>query len=174
MPKAIEAVSTSATQLRVAPDAARSWPGASAPRASRLQVSQQVATGTGRAGERVIRWPAKVVVNEVERKRVENTVAAFVEKRRPPVHLRGKVDLGFHFDGRSVELFEIRPRWDKPAEKIKEAVAKARYLKSRNEWLVYWQRADLKWHKYGPTPEVDTLEAFLALVDEDEYGCFFG
>lgn len=37
-------------------DAARSWPGASAPRASRLQVSQQVATGTGRAGERVIRW----------------------------------------------------------------------------------------------------------------------
>ena len=38
------------------PDAARSWPGASAPRASRLQVSQQVATGTGRAGERVIRW----------------------------------------------------------------------------------------------------------------------
>ena len=60
VPKAIEAVwkieSTSAAQLRVAPDAARSWPGTSAPRASRLQVSQQVATGTGRAGERVIRW----------------------------------------------------------------------------------------------------------------------
>jgi hypothetical protein len=119
-------------------------------------------------------WAAKVVVNDLERKRVENTLAAFVEKRRPPVHLRDKVDLGFRFDGRSVELFEIRPRWDKPAEKIEEAVAKARYLKSRDEWLVYWQRADLKWHKYGPTPEVDTLEAFLALVDEDEYACFFG
>ena len=115
-----------------------------------------------------------MIVNDVERKRVENTVAAFVEKRRPPVHLRDKVDLGFRFDGRSVELFEIRPRWDKPAEKIEEAVAKARYLKSRDEWLVYWQRADLKWHKYGPTPEVDTLEAFLELVDEDEYACFFG
>ena len=64
MPKAIEAVwkieSTSAAHLRVAPDAARSWPGASALRASRLQVSQQVATGTGRAGERGIRWAVAI------------------------------------------------------------------------------------------------------------------
>jgi len=37
-----------------------------------------------------------------------------------------------------------------------------------------WQRADLKWHKYGPAPEVSTVQAFLALVDEDKYGCFFG
>jgi DUF3024 family protein len=115
-----------------------------------------------------------VALNDIERKRIENKVAAFVEKRRPPKHLRDQVDLAFRFDGRSVELFEIRPRWDKPAEKIEEAVAKARYFKSRGEWAVYWQRADLKWHKYGPKPEVKTVDAFLALVDEDEYACFFG
>jgi len=113
-------------------------------------------------------------MNDIDRKRVENAVAAFVAKRRPPVHLRDQVDLSFRFDGRSVEIFEIRPRWDSPAEKIEEAVAKARYLKSRDEWLVYWQRADLKWHKYGPMPEVSAVDAFLRLVDEDEYGCFFG
>ena len=113
-------------------------------------------------------------MNDVDRKRVENAITAFVGKRRPPAHLRDQVDLGFCFDGRSVEIFEIRPRWDKPAEKIEEAVAKARYVKSRDEWLVYWQRADLKWHKYGPAPEVSTVQAFLALVDEDKYGCFFG
>ncbi|MEO7798779.1 MAG: DUF3024 domain-containing protein [Opitutaceae bacterium] len=104
----------------------------------------------------------------------EAPVAAFVAKRRPPVHLRAQVDLSFRFDGRSVEIFEIRPQWNNPARRIEEAVAKARYLKSRDAWLVYWQRADLKWHKYGPTPEVSTLQAFLTLVDEDEYGCFFG
>jgi hypothetical protein len=113
-------------------------------------------------------------VNDIERRRVESKVAAFVEKRRPPAHLRNQVDLGFRFDGRSVELFEIRSRRDKPAEKIEESVAKARYLKSREKWLVYWQRADLKWHKYGPSPEVQTIEAFLALVDEDRHACFFG
>jgi hypothetical protein len=113
-------------------------------------------------------------MNDIDRKRIENVVATFVAKRRPPAHLRDKVDLSFRFDGRYVEIFEIRPRWDNPIKKVEEAVARARYLKSRNEWLVYWQRADLKWHKYAPMPEVGTVEAFLALVDRDEYGCFFG
>ena len=80
----------------------------------------------------------------------------------------------YRFDGTSVELFEIRPRWNKPAEKIEEAKAKARYVGSRDEWLVYWQRADLKWHKYDPKPAVPTIEAFLALVDADAHACFFG
>jgi DUF3024 family protein len=63
---------------------------------------------------------------------------------------------------------------DDPAQSAEEAVAKARYLKSRDSWLVYWQRADLKWHKYDPLPEVKSLETFLTLVDRDEYACFFG
>lgn len=113
-------------------------------------------------------------MNDIERKRIEKAVAAFVAKRRPPVHLRDQVDLSFRFDGRSVEIFEIRPRWDDPTERVEEAVGKARYLKSRDMWLVYWQRADLKWHKYAPVPEVRTVDAFLRLVDEDEYACFFG
>jgi hypothetical protein len=113
-------------------------------------------------------------MNDIERKRIENAVATFVASRRPPLHLRDQVDLSFRFDGRSVEIFEIRPRWDNPAQRVEEAVAKARYLKSRDKWLVYWQRSDLKWHKYGPVPEVGTLEAFLDLVDRDEYACFFG
>ena len=115
-----------------------------------------------------------MALNDIQRKRIEKTVAAFVQKRRPPVHLRDQVDLSFRFDGKSVEIFEIRQRWDKPSEEIEEPIAKARYFQSRGEWAVYWQRADLKWHKYGPKPEVRTVEAFLALVDEDEYACFFG
>jgi hypothetical protein len=113
-------------------------------------------------------------MDDLERKRIEKAIAAFMAKRRPPVHLRDKVDLAFRFDGRIVEIFEIRPRWDHPEEKVEEAVAKARYLKSRDLWLVYWQRADMKWHKYPPMPEVNTIQGFLRLVDEDAYGCFFG
>jgi len=113
-------------------------------------------------------------MNDTERKRIEKVIAAFVAKRRPPIHLRDQVDLSFRFDGRSVEIFEVRPRWDDLTKKVEEAVAKARYLNSRDSWLVYWQRADLKWHKYAPVPEVSTIDAFLRLVDEDEYACFFG
>jgi hypothetical protein len=37
-----------------------------------------------------------------------------------------------------------------------------------------WQRADLKWHSYQPSPEVASVEEFLDVVQHDEYGCFFG
>jgi hypothetical protein len=113
-------------------------------------------------------------MNEIQQKRVENAVAAFIAKRRPPEDIRHLVDLSFSFDGRNVEIFEIRPWWKNHAQKVNEAVAKTRYVKSRDRWIVYWQRADMKWHRYQPVPEVRTVEAFLRLVDQDEYGCFFG
>lgn len=120
------------------------------------------------------RYAAQDNVDDIERKRVEKAVAAFVTKRRPPEHLRDQVELAFRFDGRYVDIFEIRPRWDKPKEKIEEAIARARYFKSRDEWVIYWQRADMKWHRYVPAAEVKTIQEFLEIVDEDRYGCFFG
>jgi hypothetical protein len=35
-------------------------------------------------------------------------------------------------------------------------------------------RTDLKWHRYEPTPEAVDLEGFLAIVEDDHYGCFYG
>ncbi len=112
--------------------------------------------------------------SEFERKRYEKQVDAFVERRRPPPPIRAKLDLGFRIKGQSVEIFEIRPLWNDPSRQVEEAVAKATYVKSRDEWRVYWQRADLKWHRYDPEPVVKRLDAFLDIVDKDQYACFFG
>jgi hypothetical protein len=115
-----------------------------------------------------------VALSEFERKRFERVVAAFVEERRPPAHLRAKVDLAFRVTGQSVEIFEVRPKLDRPDRIIENAVAKATYVKATARWKVFWQRADLKWHRYEPTPEVGSLEEFLQVVRKDEYSCFFG
>lgn len=115
-----------------------------------------------------------MALNEFEQKRIERLVDAFKEARRPPVELRPKVDLGFRVSGQSVEIFEIRPRWDKPEAIFEHPVAKATFVRSKRHWRVFWQRSDLKWHSYEPAPVVETVEAFLALVDEDEYACFWG
>ncbi|MBY5940029.1 DUF3024 domain-containing protein [Halomonas sp. DP5N14-9] len=112
--------------------------------------------------------------NDLERKRVEKAAEAFVEKRRPPPHLRSKLDLAFRIDGHNLEIFEVRQRYDKPDEKLEIPVAKASYVRKHDVWKVYWQRADLKWHGYTPCPQVETVEAFLELVDRDEMACFFG
>lgn len=113
--------------------------------------------------------------SEFESKRLNKIVGEFVDKRRPPAHIRPQLDLAYRLKGQSIEIFEVRPRWrGAPGETMEHAVAKATYMKTRAVWRVYWQRADLKWHSYEPTPQVGTVEKFLALVDKDEYACFFG
>jgi hypothetical protein len=95
-------------------------------------------------------------------------------KRRPPLHLRNKVREGQRIEGREIELFLVRPMFSDPTREIEESIAQARYVKSRDVWQVFWKRADLKWHRYLPRPEVKSLEGFLKLVNEDANGCFWG
>ena len=115
-----------------------------------------------------------MAISEFEIKRCEKLVGAYVEKHRPPTHIRNQVDLSFRVKDQSIEIFEIRPLWNNPDKKIEAMQAKTTYVKKTGRWKVYWQRADLKWHSYQPTPEVDILEDFLALVDKDEHHCFRG
>jgi hypothetical protein len=111
---------------------------------------------------------------DLERKRCEKSLQAFMAKRRPPPHIRPQLDLAFRLVGQSVEIFEIRPDWKNPQETMEHSVAKATYVKTQGIWRVFWMRADLKWHRYDPSPEVASLDQFLAIIDRDEYACFFG
>lgn len=115
-----------------------------------------------------------MTISEFEIKRYEKIVGQYIEKRRPPAHVRNEVDLAFRLEKQSVIIFEIRELWDRPSKKIESPIAKATYVKKTNSWKLYWQRADLEWHRYEPTPESKTIEEFLAVVEKDEYGCFWG
>ena len=75
--------------------------------------------------------------SELEQKKYEKTIRAFIAKKRPPAHLRHRVDLSYRIEGQSVEIFEIRPMWSNPNEKIEEAVAKATYVKTQKIWKVF-------------------------------------
>ncbi len=112
--------------------------------------------------------------SEFEQKRYEKPVKAYIDKRRPPLHIRKEVDLGYRFTNQSVELFEIRPVWRNPSEYMEYPFAKATFVKTAQIWKIYWQRADLKWHRYDPDPSASTIEEFVAIVEQDQYGCFYG
>ncbi len=112
--------------------------------------------------------------SELEIRKYTKIMEQYIEKRRPPAHIRDELDIGFRIKGQSVEIFEIRPAWREPATKIESAVAKTTYVRTQKLWKVFWMRADLKWHGYGPGRKVRTLEEFLIVVDDDEYGCFWG
>jgi hypothetical protein len=95
--------------------------------------------------------------SELELKRCERDLAHFLERRRPPPHIRPQLDLGYRIKGQSVEIFEIRPDWRNPAEKTETPVAKATFVRTRDSWRIYWMRRDLKWHGYEPNYEARSL-----------------
>ena len=111
---------------------------------------------------------------EFELKRWEVELDRFIEHRRPPLHIRAQLDFGYRIDGQSVMIFEIRPDWQDPTVKREFPVAKATHVRTKDEWRVFWMRADLKWHGYEPNLSVASLEEFLQVVDDDAYCCFFG
>ncbi len=115
-----------------------------------------------------------MVLSGFETKKYEKVVRAVIAKNRPHAHIRKELDLGYRLKGHSVEIFEVRPRWDNPKEIMESPVAKATYVKTQGNWKIYWQRADLKWHSYQPYPEAKTIEEFLEVVEADSNACFFG
>jgi len=115
-----------------------------------------------------------MAISEFEIKRCEKAMDAFITQHRPPAHIRNEVDLGYQIENQSIEIFEVRPQWDNPSNIIRTPIAKATYVKNKNLWKIYWQRANLKWHAYEPLPTVKFLEEFLDTIGEDKYACFFG
>ena len=111
--------------------------------------------------------------NELDLKRIEKAALDFLALRRPPPNIRAQVDLEYTIHNQTIELLEVRPRWNKPSEIARRPFAKATFVRTANEWRIYWMRGNLKWHVYDP-PSVATVVQFFELVNEDPYGCFFG
>lgn len=113
--------------------------------------------------------------NEAESRNVAQALEGFLDRKRPPPEIRHELDLAYRVEDQSVLLFEVRPAWrGPPGVTIEIPIAKTTYVRKHDHWRVYWQRADLKWHRYDPAQEVRTIEAFLNLVERDEYSAFFG
>ena len=98
----------------------------------------------------------------------------FWSRRRPPLHLRDRIREGQRFTDQSIELFFVRPAFERPGQHIEDSIAKVQYVRSKDVWHIFWKRADGKWHRYAPRPEADSLATALAVIHEDPHGCFFG
>jgi len=98
----------------------------------------------------------------------------FILRKRPPEHIRDKLDISYTIEGQSIIIFEIRPQWDKPEIIHQYPVAKTTFVKAKNHWKVFWMRANLNWNSYAPKPFVKSIVEFTQLVEEDKHHCFWG
>ena len=112
----------------------------------------------------------------LKKKEYKKLLDFFLEGLRKPIKDLDRIhllDFGYSInDDCSIEIFEIRPRFDKPEIKLEIPVAKTKYIKKQKVWKIYWQRGDLKWQIYEPVPEVSILQEFIRVVVEDEYNFF--
>lgn len=75
----------------------------------------------------------------------ESLVKRYIESIRPDdEEIRKEIDMGYSFDGNSFFLYEIRPMFRHPEKIIHSEFAKIRFYKSRQEWNLYWFRANGK------------------------------
>ena len=98
----------------------------------------------------------------------------FMIERRPPEHIRPKLDLGYLIDGQTVDLFSIRPDWKDKSVVRHEPIARVKFVRTREQWCLYWMRSDMRWHGYEPDPVHSTLHSALKTVNTDRNCCFFG
>ena len=104
----------------------------------------------------------------------ETKIKELVEQMRPPVHIRNQLDIGYSYEKQNLEIYESRPRWNNKSEVDHHPFAKARFISSKNIWKIYWRRASGKWQIYEPHPEVNNIEGFFKVINEDKLGAFLG
>ena len=91
----------------------------------------------------------------------------YVERIRPPHHMRKQVDITYKIDNQRIILMQIRPYFRDAKQMIEVEYAKATYVKTEDKWKVYWKRGNMKWTLYTPQPKVNSIKDFIELVEED-------
>jgi hypothetical protein len=105
---------------------------------------------------------------------IDHIVGQWCLNRVPPP-LKHKLDYDYEIDGQAVTLLEVRPVWRGPPGKTtRSPIARIRYVHVRGCWKIFWMRRNMKWIAYEPDPEARSLPEALAVIERDDYCCFFG
>jgi len=114
---------------------------------------------------------ALVFENEIE---IIEVMEGYLMSSRPPEEIRDELDINYKIKDQSIIVFEIRPLWSNPKEKMESNIAKATFVKKENVWKIFWFMSDMKWHSYEPNSKVKSLKEFVKIIEEDKHGCFWG
>ncbi|HVX41357.1 MAG TPA: DUF6429 family protein [Gemmatimonadaceae bacterium] len=126
-----------------------------------------------RSSHEATRPKTKSTLPDVQRVVADQLLTPLCEPHADPT-VNAKLRIGFRFEANAVILFESRPHFRHPSEWQEEPVAKFKFHKSNQRWLLYCMLRDLKWHEYEPLPEADELATLVAEVRADPTGIFWG
>ena len=94
-----------------------------------------------------------------------------------PEHVRDQVRIEVDVEDRAVEILECRPPFDPermgPAW-MRVPIARLRYIKRRNEWLLYYSDSNDRFHRYEWLAPSSNIRDLIQEIDRDPYAIFWG
>ncbi len=111
-----------------------------------------------------------MAISEFEIFKIEKAAQQLCQKKNNKMPT-DQLHIDYRLDNQILYIFEVRPRWDKPSEKLELMVAKLRYVKSSGLWKLFWLRQTMKWQLYSSSRDLMVL---LNQVEVDQNGCFWG
>jgi hypothetical protein len=115
-----------------------------------------------------------MAVNTLQIVEIIEVMENFLDRIRPPENIRTMLDITYRIEQQSVVIYERRTVLNRQEKTTENEVAKATFIEASNCWKIYWLRPDKRWYSYEPRPRVNSLKAFVELVEEDVHGCFWG
>ena len=111
--------------------------------------------------------------SELELELIDKEVGGLCRKMNRP-EFKDELSIKYRVIKQDVFIFEKRPAYQRPNEYVETPAAKLKYLKTKNEWRLFWMRGDLKWYAYNPVRESVKLTDIVSKIRTDPYGCFWG
>jgi len=111
--------------------------------------------------------------SDLELELIDKVVGGLCHEMNRP-EFKDELSIGYRIDKQDVVIFEKRPAYKQPTKFTEIPAAKLKYLRTKNEWRLFWMRGDLKWHVYNPKKKSVRLIDLVAEIKSDPYGCFWG
>ena len=109
----------------------------------------------------------------IELKQIQKVVGQMC-RRRSSLHPNDKVRTTYEIKDQEVEIFESKPRFNKPSEWSKTPCAMLKHSRSSRKWKIYWMRPDGRWYPCEAETMSNDLDELVAEIDHDRNGTFFG
>lgn len=105
-------------------------------------------------------------------------VRRFVDERNNAMSYDARDQVRYELDiaAGSLTILECRPPWREGygTEWTQFPIARLRYVKSRNEWSLYWRDRNLKFHLYDSVAPTPTIQVLLDEITADPTCIFWG
>jgi len=111
--------------------------------------------------------------SELEIELIDNVVGGLCREMNCP-EFKDELSIVYRVTKQDVIISEKRPAYQRPKKYIETPAAKLKYIRSKNEWRLFWMRGDLKWYAYNPKNNSVKLKDLVAEIRSDPYACFWG